>query len=265
MITKSTFLCLFAIIAFAVVDQFSNSASGNIVVSRFYKAVSQVNLEDATTFMTAGKTKKKAKKWITLETAIETYGPAARRRMKPHFKAAGVEYPPRSLKLVGLKEDYLLVILAEDADGEMQKIASYPIMAASGVSGPKLKQGDLQVPEGFYKIDTFNPNSAYHLSLRVGYPNDEDRRHARADKRTTLGGDIMIHGNEVSAGCLAMGDEAIEEIFVLVHDVGRENVDVILAPCDLSVRKATTDLQGQPAWVPSLYKRLKTSLAELPL
>lgn len=207
-------------------------------------------------------TKKKPRR--SVDDAIEEYGAAARKRIRPWFKAAGVAYPPSQITLVGLKEEKLLFVLAPDEDGNLKKVVSYPILAASGEPGPKLMQGDYQVPEGFYKIELFNPNSAYHLSLRVNYPNAEDRAHAASDKRTKLGGDIMIHGNAVSVGCLAIGDEPIEELFTLLHDTGLEKVNVILAPSDLTKKASGVDLKVQPDWLPSLYKRLKKSLAALP-
>ena len=100
--------------------------------------------------------------------------------------------------------------------------------------------------------------------MRVSYPNHEDVARAKKEKRTNLGGDIMIHGNQVSVGCLAIGDDAIEELFILVNDTGRENVDIILAPVDLSTKPSGVDFKLQPKWLPALYRRLKKSLAELP-
>lgn len=207
---------------------------------------------------------KKQKPRRSVEDAIKEYGIAARKRVRPSFKTAGVTYPPSNITLVGLKEEKLLFVLAPDPDGNLKKVVAYPILAASGEPGPKLMQGDFQVPEGFYKIELFNPNSAYHLSLRVNYPNAEDRAHAVKDKRSNLGGDIMIHGNAVSIGCLAIGDEPIEELFVLLHDTGLENVKVILAPSDLTRKASGVDFKVQPDWLPALYKRLKKSLSALP-
>jgi hypothetical protein len=208
--------------------------------------------------------KKKKKVWRSMPQAVKEFGPSARKRLRPLFKAAGIAYPPSQLTLVGLKEEKLLIVLAPDADGVLKKVTTYPILAASGELGPKLQQGDCQVPEGFYKIETFNPNSAYHLSMRVSYPNSEDFARAKKEKRTNLGGDIMIHGNQVSIGCVAIGDEAIEEVFILANDTGRENIDVILAPVDLSTKPSGVDFKLQPKWVPALYRRLKKSLSELP-
>jgi murein L,D-transpeptidase YafK len=88
---------------------------------------------------------------------------------------------------------------------------SYPIAAASGILGPTLCQGDGQIPEGFYHVPSsaMKPNSRFHLAFNIGYPNEYDR----AQQRT--GDFIMVHGNQVSKGCLAMTDEKIEEIYAL--------------------------------------------------
>jgi murein L,D-transpeptidase YafK len=134
-------------------------------------------------------------------------------------------------------------------------LRSYPVLAASGTAGPKRREGDLQVPEGIYRLTTFNPNSSYHLSVRVDYPNADDRAAARAENRTALGGDIYIHGKAVSIGCLALGDAAIEELYVLLADVGLPQATLILAP-----RAEPTAEPGAPAWITDLYKHLRREL-----
>ena len=96
---------------------------------------------------------------------------------------------------------------------EFKLFAVYPICAMSGTLGPKLEQGDMQAPEGFYAVGLrhFNPNSRFHLSFNIGYPNSYDRAHGRT------GDFIMVHGNCVSAGCFAMTDRYIEEIYGLAE------------------------------------------------
>ena len=69
---------------------------------------------------------------------------------------------------------------------------------------------DGQIPEGIYGIGYLNPNSSYYFSLKVTYPNASDRARAKADGRTNLGGDIMIHGQAVTIGCVPVGDDAID-------------------------------------------------------
>ena len=87
----------------------------------------------------------------------------------------------------------------------------YPICRFSGRLGPKLKEGDRQAPEGCYFVTAsrMNPNSRFHLSFNLGYPNTFDRQHGRT------GSALMVHGACASIGCYAMGDPAIEEIWSL--------------------------------------------------
>ena len=117
---------------------------------------------------------------------------------------------------------------------EFHLYKKYPICQLSGDIGPKRKQGDLQVPEGFYYINEFNPNSKYHLSLGVSYPNKSDRLLSRY---RDLGGQIYIHGNCVSVGCIAMGDKAIEEIYSLAKNV-TDKVEVHIFPINYSYKSS---------------------------
>ena len=96
-------------------------------------------------------------------------------------------------------------------DATYKKLTTYRICARSGSLGPKRRQGDRQIPEGFYHINHFNPNSNYHLSLMINYPNASDRLKSKAAR---LGGNICIHGNCVTVGCLPMTDDKIKEIYI---------------------------------------------------
>lgn len=109
----------------------------------------------------------------------------------------------------------------------------YGMTGFSGRLGPKLGEGDKQIPEGIYGIEYLNPNSMFHLSLKVSYPNKFDRKRAAEDDRSDLGGDIMIHGGSATIGCIPIGDDAIEELFYLVAEVGRKNVSVVISPYDM--------------------------------
>jgi hypothetical protein len=200
----------------------------------------------------------------TVASRLAEHGATARARLAPFFRKAGVAYPPAALTLVGLKEERVLRVYAGARADGLRHLVDYPVLAASGGAGPKLREGDGQVPEGLYRIELLNPNSAYHLSLRVNYPNAEDRRRGAADGRRRLGGDIMIHGNQVSIGCLAMGDQAAEDLFVLAADTGLPRIAVILAPHDLRRRPAPAGLPGLPAWAPSLYASIDAALRRLP-
>jgi hypothetical protein len=194
---------------------------------------------------------------------VQQYGPAARARLAPFFAAAGAIYPPTRFVLIGFKHERELHLLAPRPDGQLAFVRSYPILGASGTLGPKLRQGDRQVPEGVYAIVYVNPNSVAHLSLALSYPNDYDLARAAEDGRNELGGDIMIHGGTTSHGCLAIGDEAAEELFVLAMDAGFDDAVVVLSPVDLREREPPLD-RGQPAWTGDLYARLRVVLDAMP-
>jgi L,D-transpeptidase-like protein len=201
---------------------------------------------------------------FTIAERVAQYGVEARARLAPYFVAAHVPYPPSRVALVGLKQERELQVYVAGRDGAMRWLRSYPVLAASGRLGPKLRAGDQQVPEGVYAIESLNPNSRFHLSLRVGYPNAFDLAQAMRDGRDDLGGDIMIHGADLSIGCLAMGDEAAEDLFVLVADVSPENVDVILSPVDFRTHGLPRPDRPLPPWVDGLYADIRTALAVLP-
>lgn len=202
---------------------------------------------------------------VTVKKIVSEYGQDCRKALSLYFLQAKVKYPPERLTLVCLKDEKVLYLFAPDTRGETRKLLKYDIMGVSGCAGPKLKQGDLQIPEGFYRLVGFKPDSIAHLALRVNYPNEDDREHARKDGRSNLGGDIMIHGSCFSTGCLAMGDDAIEELFILAHDTGLENIDLIFVPCDLTAKNPDIDLAKQPDWLPGLYEQLKQELKKYPI
>ena len=201
----------------------------------------------------------------TVDDRVHEFGDAVKSRLLPSFTAAGVPYPPSSVTLIGLKQERVLQVYAAGKDGKWHFIREYPVLAASGKAGPKLRQGDQQVPEGFYKIGLLNPNSRFHLSLRVDYPNEFDREKARKDGRADLGGDIMIHGNAVSAGCLAMGDEAAEDLFVLAARTGINHINVILSPMDFRRNAVPTLPADSPVWLATLYAKIKSALEKYEL
>lgn len=200
----------------------------------------------------------------TVEERVREFGPAVRERLAPLFQAASIPFPPPAVTLIGLKEERLLQVYAQDAEGGFRCIRDYPVLAASGHLGPKLREGDQQVPEGIYRLEALNPNSRFHLALRLDYPNQWDRAHAQAEGRARLGGLIMIHGKERSIGCLAMGDPAIEDLFVLAALTGLEKVRVVLAPRDFRTQELPVSSANEPKWLSDLYLRIKAELAKYP-
>lgn len=108
-------------------------------------------------------------------------------------------------------EKEVQVWLKSPGTSKFKLFKTYAICSSSGELGPKRTQGDGQVPEGFYEIESFNPVSSYHLSMKVGYPNKSDNLKAEGKP----GGDIMIHGNCVTIGCVPIENDPIEELYIL--------------------------------------------------
>jgi hypothetical protein len=198
----------------------------------------------------------------TVEQRLALHGAAVQARLGGEFAAAGLPYPPHELAYVSFKDTRHLEVYGRAApDAPWVFVKEYPVLGASGGPGPKLAEGDGQVPEGIYRAESLNPNSRFHLSIRLNYPNEFDQRMALADGRQHLGGDIMIHGSSASIGCLAMGDPAAEDLFVLAALVSPERLLVIISPTDF--RAAPVLGAGpQPAWVRLLYASLRSELGQ---
>ncbi|MBY6017591.1 L,D-transpeptidase family protein [Halomonas denitrificans] len=198
----------------------------------------------------------------TVEQVLRTYGPDARQRLAPFFATLPEGFKPVAMKLVAIKADRRMEVWLQGADGQWGELRSYPILEASGSLRPKMRQGDFLVPEGVYRIEAANPNSLYHLSLKIDYPNAMDQHYGAMEQRGDLGGDIFIHGRDVSQGCLAMGDRYIEELFVLAHDIGLENIEVVISPRDPRHSELTVPF-GLPGWVADKYSEIAQSMAPL--
>ena len=114
------------------------------------------------------------------------------------------------------------------------------------------------------RIESLNPNSLYHLALRVNYPNEFDRAQARNEHRENLGGDIMIHGSDGSVGCLAMGDQTAEDLFILAALTGINKIRVVLCPMDFRVRGNQATSVDAPPWIGGVYQQIKVELEKYP-
>lgn len=134
------------------------------------------------------------------------------------------------------KEESELEVWKQRDDGRFYHFKTYPICNWSGDLGPKERQGDKQAPEGFYTITNqqMNPNSGFHLAFNLGYPNAYDKAHRRT------GEFLMVHGKCKSAGCYAMTDALIEEIYALAREQfigGHESFQVHAYPFRMTADK----------------------------
>lgn len=164
-----------------------------------------------------------------------------------------------ALVLIGLKEERELEVWLTDDEGNHRKIRSYPFTAFSGKSGPKLREGDRQIPEGIYEIEYLNPQSRYHLSIKLDYPNAFDRKKGAEEDREFLGGDIFIHGRAVTIGCIPIGDDAIEDLFTIVAQIGKSNVQTIIAPRDFRTSREFPEI-APVDWEEELYLGIEEAL-----
>ena len=172
-----------------------------------------------------------------------------------------ISYPPKEILLVAYKNECLFEIWARpETASYFTHITNYPFTAFSGKLGPKRKQGDLQIPEGLYHIDHYNPYSNFHLSMKINYPNRSD---SILGNRTGLGNEIRIHGSSVTIGCIPIGDQAIEELYITCVDVksnGQNLIPVYIFPCRMDsmnivmLNNYTSDTIIQIFW-----KNLKTA------
>lgn len=147
----------------------------------------------------------------------------------------GLTLPLDQIFIQSFKEEKQLEIWGRN-QGEFHHIKTYPICVVPGKIGPKIRQGDKQVPEGWYQIDSINPKSDFHLSLRINYPNAADSIRSKNEKDP--GGDIFIHGDCYSVGCIPIEDEPMEEVFWLVvqslYAFPHCEIPVLILPFDLN-------------------------------
>ena len=178
---------------------------------------------------------------------------AAKAHVRPALEhdlnAAGLKFGDSVFIRAFKEERQLELFVRHRPSGKFQLFRTYKVAASSGGPGPKLLEDDGQVPEGFYFVPppAMNPNSQYHLSFNIGYPNKFDRAHGRT------GSAIMIHGNSVSIGCLAMTDGKIEEIYTLcdaAHAGGQEFFRVHIFPFRMTngMMEANTGSKWKSFW-----------------
>lgn len=210
----------------------------------------------------AGGFKRQQRDYPRFRTADQARSPA----VEQQFRDAGAKWPPRVFLRAFKLEGELELWAAPRSGTDWVKVRTFPVCARSGALGPKRRQGDLQVPEGFYRVDRFNPASRFHLSLGIDYPNAVDR--ARQRSGAPLGGDIFIHGDCVTIGCLPLRDGPMEDLYVgavAAWDAGHRTIPVHIFPCRFGTDPCTealgevglqrpADAQTWPALMPGYWQ-----------
>ena len=159
--------------------------------------------------------------------------------LRKEFEKKGLQWPAKYVYIRSFKYDALLEVWVKNDVREQYKLfKTYRVCMQSGTMGPKRFQGDYQVPEGFYYINEFNPNSNYHLSLGINYPNASDRI---LSDSLRPGGEIYIHGSCVSVGCIPLTDDQIEELYIIASYAkanGQDFIPVHVFPVKYNVKKS---------------------------
>lgn len=164
--------------------------------------------------------------------------------IKDLLKSKNIEIENLEVYLRAFKYEKKIQLWGKNkSDQKFKLIKEYKVCRSSGKLGPKRKQGDLQVPEGFYHIDRFNPYSNFHLSLGINYPNTSDKKLGVKGK---LGGDIFIHGSCVTIGCLPITDDQIKELYLFCVEAknnGQNTIPVNIFPTVMSNKNYDSLLQ----------------------
>lgn len=181
--------------------------------------------------------------------------------LKSEFKKKNLIWPPVEMYVRSFKFDRQLEVWVKSNVSEPFVLFKlYKVCTQSGSMGPKRMEGDFQVPEGFYYINEFNPNSNYHLALGLNYPNSSDRILSNAARP---GNNIYIHGNCVSTGCIPITDIPMEEVYTLASIVKlqgeQEFIPVHVFPVRYNEKKSMDYLNNNTSSNPYL-KEFSNSL-----
>lgn len=159
--------------------------------------------------------------------------------LRSQFARAGLQWPAKQLYIRSFKYDSQMEVWVRSSnDAQFKLFKTYRVCAMAGEIGPKRLEGDYQVPEGFYNINEFNPKSSYHLSLGINYPNESDKVLSDSIKP---GGEIYIHGNCVTIGCIPLQNDQIEELYILAamaKTQGQDFIPVHIFPIRFNNRKS---------------------------
>jgi murein L,D-transpeptidase YafK len=178
--------------------------------------------------------------------------------VKNVFDRRNVAYRGFQMFIRAFKKEQLVEVWVKEAGKESWSyLNSYDFCSSSGTLGPKRKEGDLQIPEGVYTINHFNPQSNFYLSLGISYPNASDK--ILSDPRKP-GGDIYLHGNCVTIGCIPITDDKIKELYVMAVEArnnGQEKIPVHIFPTRLSTEQLNVLRKNYPTSTVAFWENLK--------
>lgn len=175
--------------------------------------------------------------------------------LQKQFEAKHLTWPAKYIYIRSFKYDSQMEVwVKNDIKEPFQLFKTYKVCALAGTLGPKRMEGDYQVPEGFYYINEFNPNSTYYLSLGINYPNVSDRL---LSDSLRPGSGIYIHGSCVTVGCIPVTDQQIDELYTLAvyaKNQGQDFIPVHIFPIRYNVKKSVAFLDNLAINDPGLRK-----------
>ena len=194
--------------------------------------------------------------FVDYQRALPRPGDALKKKgdtLEKQFEEKGLQWPAKYLYIRSFKFDSQLEVWVRNNLREPFKLfKTYKVCALAGTLGPKRLEGDYQVPEGFYYINEFNPQSNYYLSLGLNYPNQSDKVLSDSIRP---GGDIYIHGSCVTVGCIPLTDEYIDELYILAayaKNAGQDYIPVHIFPIRYNNKKSVEYLNAMAKADPSL-------------
>lgn len=155
--------------------------------------------------------------------------------LRKRFVEAGLPYPPKAIFSCAFKKESLVELWVSASEGGSYSLVhSYTICTTSGSLGPKRRYNNGQVPEGFYELDHFNPQSNFFLRIHISYPNPSDRI---PGSHQNPGGNIYLHGDCASISCIPITDDGIKEVYwvcVLARSSGQRHIPLHVFPARLT-------------------------------
>lgn len=196
--------------------------------------------------------------FINYQRSLSRPGEALQRKedtLQKQFEAKKLSWPAKYIYLRSFKYDSQLEVWVKNEINDPFKLfKTYRVCALAGTLGPKRMEGDYQVPEGFYLIDEFNPQSNYYLSLGINYPNASDKI---LSDSLRPGSGIYIHGSCVTVGCIPITDQQIDELYILAahaKDQGQDFIPVHIFPVRFNVERSVKFLDNLTKDDPVLKK-----------
>ena len=218
----------------------------NFPAASFMKFIFTISFVLTVCFSADAQTSAASFAFVDYQKSFPRINEALRRKqdtLMKQFREKGLEWPAKYMYIRSFKYDSHLEVWVKNEKNEPYKLfKNYRVCALAGTLGPKRMRGDYQVPEGFYYINEFKPNSMYHLALGLNYPNASDRM---LSDSLAPGGDIYIHGSCVTTGCIPVMDQQIEELYILAtwsKSQGQDFIPVHVFPVSFNNQRSTAYL-----------------------